>query len=233
DGTSHSMSIAASPVRDANGLISGAVISIRDVTERTKEEEARARLTAILEATSDFVSTSDSNGNVLYLNAGGRKALEIGEADNLSPTNLRQYHPKWAQELILNEGIPAAIRHGIWSGETAFLSRTGKEIPVSQVILAHKGPSGAVEYLSTIARDVTERKRAEEALRQSEEKLRRFIEYSEDGIVLIDQEGTIVEWNRAQERIVGLKRDEVMGQPIWDIQFGLVPEEKRTPEYYA
>jgi signal transduction histidine kinase len=66
----------------------------------------------------------------------------------------------------MQEGLPAAIRDGVWSGETALLSRSGREIPVSQVILAHKAPDGTVEFLSTIARDITDRKHAE-ATRQA------------------------------------------------------------------
>jgi signal transduction histidine kinase len=74
--------------------------------------------------------------------------------------------------MVLTEGIPSALQTGLWSGETTFLSRDGTEIPASQVILAHKGPNGEVEFLATIARDITERKRVEEALRESENRLR-------------------------------------------------------------
>ena len=59
------------------------------------------------------------------------------------------------------EGIPAAIRDGLWQGETAVLNRDGQEIPVSQVILAHYRADGSVEFLSTIIRDISERKREE------------------------------------------------------------------------
>jgi len=72
------------------------------------------------------------------------------------------FHPAWAGKVVQFEGIPAAIRDGIWSGETAFLHRDGHEIPVIQVIIAHKSPDGEVEFLSTIAHDITERKRIED-----------------------------------------------------------------------
>src|SRR5581483_1234006 len=60
----------------------------------------------------------------------------------------------------------------IWSGETALRDRSGAEIPVSQVIVAHRTPGGTVEFLSTIARDISDRIRTEERLRDSEERLR-------------------------------------------------------------
>ena len=57
--------------------------------------------------------------------------------------------------------LRVAAQHGVWSGETALLHRDGREIPVSQVIVAHKGGEGNVEYFSTIARDISQNKALE------------------------------------------------------------------------
>src|SRR5213075_3341022 len=62
-------------------------------------------------------------------------------------------------------------RQGSWAGETTILARNGKEIPVSQVLIAHKSTEGEVEYFSTVLRDMTEYREAEEALRLSQRKL--------------------------------------------------------------
>ena len=80
-------------------------------------------------------------------------------------------HPGWAAKIVSTEGLPGAVHDGSWAGETAVLHRDGREIHVSQVIIAHKSANGAVEYFSTVMRDVTERKEAEEALRISQQKL--------------------------------------------------------------
>ncbi len=56
---------------------------------------------------------------------------------------------------MLEEGFPQAIERGFWSGETAFLLPDGTELPVHQVILAHKRDDGTVDYLSTVARDIS------------------------------------------------------------------------------
>jgi signal transduction histidine kinase len=79
-----------------------------------------------------------------------------------------QFRPEWALKMDRNEAIPTAIRDGCWIGEAALVSRDGREIPVSQVILAHKSPSGDVDYISTIARDITQEKRLKEQLLQSQ-----------------------------------------------------------------
>ncbi len=131
-------------------------------------EESRARLAAILETTSDLVGTADIDGRPLYLNAAGRKMLGIGQDEDLSGLRVQDLHAEWARPLVLEKGLPTAVREGVWSGETALLSRDGREIPVSQVIIAHKAPDGSVEFFSTIARDITERRNLEAQFRHAQ-----------------------------------------------------------------
>ncbi|MFN8453504.1 MAG: PAS domain S-box protein [Anaerolineae bacterium] len=132
--------------------------------ERRRAEEVQKRLTAILEGTSDLVSSVDTTGKVLFMNRAGRQMLGIGKDEDLSQTQISDYSPAWANDIILGQGLPSAIQTGIWSGETALLRRDGHEIPISQVIIAHKSADGVVEYLSTVARDMSERKQAEQAM---------------------------------------------------------------------
>lgn len=136
-----------------------------EISERGRLEEARARLDDIIETTSDFVATADLDGRVLYYNIAARKVLGIGENEDISHIRIPDAHPDWAKRVILEEAIPVAINDGIWQGEAALLTRSGQEIPVSMVLIAHKGPDGNVAYFSTIIRDITERKRKEEQIR--------------------------------------------------------------------
>ena len=80
--------------------------------------------------------------------------------------------------------------------------------------------------------EIKERKEIEGTLRRSEEKFRNIVEQSVDGIVVTDEQGTIIEWNRGEERIIGVSRADTVGRPIWDIQFQMAPEEKKNPEQY-
>ena len=132
-----------------------------EIAERRRAQESQARLAAILEATTDLVGIADKEGRVMFLNRGGRKLIGFGEEEDISGFSLVEGHAEWARSVVLKEAFPAAIREGVWHGETALLSRDGREIPVSQVILSHKAPDGSVEFLSTIARDITDRKKAE------------------------------------------------------------------------
>jgi len=139
------------------------VLVLRDLAERKAAEAEQARLSAILEATPDLIAIATVDGSVPYVNAAGRRMLGCNGTDALSLPSL---FPEWALRVVEGEGIPFAVEHGAWSGESALHTRDGREVPVSQVLIAHKNPTGEVEHLSTIMRDISEQKEAEDALRR-------------------------------------------------------------------
>lgn len=141
--------------------------TVQDITERRRIEETQERLTAVVEATTDLVAVGDVGGLVFYCNRAGREMLGIGADEDISVIRIPDAHPEWAARVVLGEGIPAAIRDGVWRGETAFLRRDGLEIPASQVILSHKAADGKIKFLSTIARDITESRKAGEAVKKN------------------------------------------------------------------
>lgn len=141
----------------------GASVYLREVTARKRAEEARRRLSSIIEATPDFVGSTDAQGRGLYLNRAGRHMVGLTDAQDASAWSIASAHPVWAARRLLAEGVPTALREGVWMGETALLSPDGREVPVSQVLLAHREPGGGLEMLSTIIRDISDRKRAEES----------------------------------------------------------------------
>ena len=141
---------------------------IRDITERKRAEQAQARLVAILEATPDFVGFADAKDtHILFINKAGRKMTGLSEDEDVTRLKIADVHPEWTNKMFNDEIIPAAIRDGTWVGECAFLNRNnGREIPVMMALISHKAPSGEIEVFSTISRDITERKRAEQEIQQ-------------------------------------------------------------------
>ena len=135
-----------------------------EIADRKRIEKEQARLVAIIEATPDLIGTSDPDGNVLFVNQGGLGMLGYHVGEDTTALRIADAQPEWAAKLVAEQGIPHAVEHGSWSAETALLRRDGREVPVSQVIIAHKGESGSVEYLSTIARDITLRKEHEQRI---------------------------------------------------------------------
>lgn len=66
-----------------------------------------------------------------------------------------------------------------------------------------------------------------------DKKFRHFFEQSSDGIVLVNDQGIVIDWNRGAETLFGLTWAEVLDRPLWDVQFQVTPEEYRLPQVYA
>jgi len=71
--------------------------------------------------------------------------------------------------------------------------------------------------------------KTEEALRESEEKHRNIVEQFSEGLILTDEQGAVIEWNKACEKITGINARTVLGKKIWDVNFSMLPAEIRTP----
>lgn len=199
-------------------LSDGTTIGIGiDITERRQAEAEKARLIEIIEATSDVVATADIRGRISYINRAGRRILGREQDENLSATLISDYHPAWAYELVATVGIPAAIRDGTWSGDTVMLRPDGGEVQVSQVIISHKNPHGEVQFLSTVARDITERKQAEAALKFDRALLDALQTAAPVGIIFVDREFRYIRVNQAYAELTGVTVERHLGRTVQDI----------------
>jgi diguanylate cyclase (GGDEF)-like protein/PAS domain S-box-containing protein len=106
--------------------------------------------------------------------------------------------------------------------ESALLRKDGTRIEME--ISARMLSNGQIVGL---ARNITSRIQSEQARRESAEKFRSLVEHSLDGIVIVDENGLIVEWNRGQEHITKMARADVLGKPIWEIEYLLMTEDLR------
>ena len=155
--------VIARPERQESGAViwDGLII---DVSDRKRVEKEQQRLLAILEATPDIVGIADARGNNLYLNRAGQDLLGVPRTE-INSFHIGELTEPASQQRIETEGVPTAIQQGMWQGEIILRNRRGREFPVSQVIIAHKSEEGDLEFLSTIMRDISDRKHQEEALR--------------------------------------------------------------------
>ncbi|MFO0887798.1 MAG: PAS domain S-box protein [Isosphaeraceae bacterium] len=176
DGTLLPVELRVGAVRlgDATRLVGVA----RDLTERKRiEAEIRslnadlerrvaartaelAKLVNIVDASTDLIAIARPDGETDWANRAMEQVVGRHGPDGIR-VRIADSHPPDSARLILQEGLPSAARDGHWLGETEVVGRDGRIIPVSQLILAHRGAGGEVEYFSTIMRDITERKRME------------------------------------------------------------------------
>jgi len=172
---------------------------VRDISDRKQLEQEQARLIAVLEATPDFIGIASAQGEILWHNKCLRELrTDLGDPDD--HRLISDCHPDWVNQIIVNEVLPAAIQQGSWSGELALLDGNGDEIPVSQVIIAHKSATGEVENFSTIMRDMRDRKAAENALQEEQLRLKLALDAAKMGTWSCTlQTGKLTWSDRAQE----------------------------------
>lgn len=158
----------------------------QDITEQRQLEENLHRLVAILDSAPQIIGMFDAAGALLYLNAAGRSQVGLpaptGGAHWAPATGWNQeglpvetktleqtaytFHPKWAAERILNEGLPVAREHGIWQGETVVKPLDRPEFPAYETIIVHRDAAGAVSQTSIMVRDISEQKAAESEIQR-------------------------------------------------------------------
>ena len=158
-----------SPLSDNQGCL----VSYLDITDRKQVEQSHSQLAAVLEATPDYVGMADEQGRMLYANRALRQIRGLGLSPDAPLGRWGETHPDWAFHKIKEEALPETARNGDWTGETALLDVTGQEIPVHQVILAHRDSAGAIDFYSTIMRNLTASQQQAAALRQAFDELER------------------------------------------------------------
>jgi PAS domain S-box-containing protein len=180
------------------------------VAQRTSElEESRQRLQAIVDGTSDAVFIKDVQGRYTLINSAGcrfvgkRKEEVIGHDDRFI------FSPAEAQAVM--EGDLKVMAGGVtMTYEDVATTVDG----VQRTFLATKGPlfdaQGRVTGLFGIARDITKRKHAEMALRESEERFRSIFEHAGTGIAITDLEGRFLRCNPAYCRLLGYTEEELL-----------------------
>ncbi len=218
--------------KEITGIV-GIPVEITDrvrMEEKLRESEQQYR--QLFELSPMGVVTSDIKGvitscNPAFLKLSGYSENEIvgkhfTKLSTLPKKDLPNYTKMFAS--AIKEGFPENY-------EFEWLHKDGSK----RIGYAHIGilkEKGKVSGLQAILLDITENKRAEKALKDSEERFRNIVEHSHDGITLTDAEGKIVEWNQAYEDITGIRRDEALGQLAWDIMYQAIPDEFRTDELY-
>lgn len=155
DGSRFEAEMSISQYIDADGQATNSLI-VRDVTERERALAQQAELSAILDASPDFVGSADVEGRLTYLNRAARRMLGLAPDTDLRGLSFARCHPPWATSAVLDVGVPHALRHGVWAGQLAIACADGRELPVSQVIICQRDAQGRATRLSTVARDLSE-----------------------------------------------------------------------------
>jgi PAS domain S-box-containing protein len=246
DGDLYVEEMTLTPVRSTGDEITHFIAIKQDVTERRRTEnklrETKDQLEAILRGVADGINVLDAASQLVYVNEAAARAAGYPSAQAM----LQDYSPGRLIkrfDLLDESGRPFPLDQ-----LPNRLALQGKQARATTLCYRNKSTDeerwsvvqatpicdeqDQVQFVVSITHDITERKRAEQALRESEAQFRSVVEQSGDGIVLADEQGTVIEWNRCQEQITGLRRAETLDRPIWDILYQTLPGEQRSPVVY-
>jgi PAS domain S-box-containing protein len=174
DGTERPIDDSASPIRDDSGAPVGAVLIFRDVTERKRAEEAQARLAAIVESSEDAIVSKTLDGIILSWNAGAERLFAYASHEAIGRSITLIIPPERQDE---EHEILARIARGerVEHFETVRVAKDGRRIDISLTVSPVRDRAGRIVGASKVARDITDRKRAEEALREADRRKGQFI----------------------------------------------------------
>ncbi len=188
---------------------------IRDITERKNNESIQARFSAIIESSTDAIMSKTLDGIVTSWNPAAERLFGYTASEMIGTPMLRLFPPEREGE---EPEILAKIRQGesIEHFGTIRKKKNGDIFPISVTISPIRDKTGIIIGAAKIARDITERKKFEEALAESERKTRRILETSNDGFWMIFGDTRTTEVNPALCRILGRDREDILNHPILD-----------------
>lgn len=186
----------------AAGMVAGYIGSCLDITERKASEQAASRLAAIVQSAEDAIVAKDLNGIITSWNGSAERIFGYSEQEVVGrpitviiPPELR------AEETEILRRIKSGER--IDHFETVRVTKGGERLLVSLTISPIKDSAGGIVGASKIARDITQIKQVEQALRESEQRMRFSLEAANFGTWQWDIESGTVHWSENMERIHG------------------------------
>jgi len=225
DGSERAIDDSAAPILDRAGALIGVVLVFRDVSDRRAAQSARQQFVSLVESSGDFVGMCDLEMVPFYVNTAGLRMVGLDSLEQARRTPVAEFFFPEDRPSIMGELFDRVRRDGRGEVETRFRHfKTGEPLWVIYSVVALADAHGRPSGYGTVTRDITDRKRAEAALRESEERLRAVWESASDAMALSDPHGTVLAANPAYYRLLGYAPKQVIGR-----NFSLIfPDDQRA-----
>ena len=211
DGTAFPVHVSANAIRDAAGVPVGLIASIRDITESKQAEEAlresEARLQSIFTSSPDAMLLYDTDGVIALANPAAERMYGYAPGTMTGLQIRRVIHPDYRH--VYEEFVTQVLATGEFTTESIDVRADGSTVAIE--VRGSALTYGGAPHLISVIRDITDRKRAEMELRESEARMRAIFDTSADAVFVVDLDGAVVLTNPATERMHGYGPGEMIG----------------------
>ncbi len=233
DGSRFWANVIVTPLYDESGIVRGYGMVTRNLSERRANEQKHRLL---VDSVRDYaILLLGVDGTIQSWNAGAQ-ALKGYQAHEIVGKNFTRFYTE--EDLARNHPqheLEVAAEVGRYEDEGWRVRKDGSRFWANVVITALRDDNGDLIGYSKVTRDLSERRRAEQQLRESEERFRSMVASVKDyAIIMLDPTGHIISWNAGAERIKGWTADEIIGQsferfyPVEDVAAGKTATELRV-----
>ena len=212
DGSLYWEAATIAPIVDQDGKVTNYVAIKDDITARRKAEEQLLRLSQAVEQSGNSITILDKSGRVEYVNSGFTKisGYSLDEALGKIPAEL--FSDKGTEIDFEQEPWWKAVSTGeIWQGEFLNNRKDGSQLwVVSTIAPVHNADGEIINYVE-VSQDITNEKRLQEQLKESELRFRQIIESASDLIYRTNAQGEFTYVNPVGAHLLGLKETDVIG----------------------
>ena len=225
DGSELPIDDSAAPIKDSDGRLLGVVLVFRDVSERYKAARQAAILSLIVASSDDAILSKDLTGTITSWNRGAERIFGYTAEEMIGSSILRIIPLERQAE---EAAILSKLRRGerVEHYETVRRKKDGRLCDISLTVSPLLDEDGNVIGASKIARDITEQKRAQRALHESEERWKVTLESIGDAVVATNAAAVVTFANAAAVQLLGRPTTEIIGRPLAEV-FTIVNEETR------
>ena len=217
DGAMRDVELTYRPRVDHAGIVSGFLVFGRDVTDPAFVAEARARLAAIIDSSDDAIVSKTLNGVITSWNRSAERIFGYSAEEAVGQHITLIIPPERRSE---EDEVLSRLRRGekIDHFETERRAKDGRTVYISLSVSPVRDSTGKIIGAAKVARDITDRKRSEQALRQVEEYRRAVLESMPECVKVLDIKGNVLQMNAAGLRMVEADLpDQVIGHCVYPL----------------